>query len=301
MILAAFLLLAFTSNLSLAYEGKCANADRCCLGRDSSCVVNGLQADGEVVADPCYCDEGCLETGDCCSDYQQVCNIQLIDCQLSAWSEWSGCDRSCGKGVQSRTRVIIQHPSPGRPPCDALEQKRGCLGSRCSARYRKYRSPIRETAGLLPAKYFQQRYKPDWEVRQNLFEHQKNSKPATHWDHVQSNQIDDGYQADQPYSTASANTNNAHEYCIVFELAKVTKACKRDKDFYKMDKGQQMCALCPSDAQRESLGGRCKGHGVDSHLTRWRSTVKPKCHGKWRRVSEMQNCPCRQGPDYVFV
>ena len=65
--------------------------------------------------------------------------------------------------------------------------------------------------------------------------------------------------------------------------------------------GQQMCALCPADAQRKNLGGRCKGHGVDSRLTKWRSTTKPKCRGKWKRVKELRHCPCHQGPDYVFV
>ena len=65
--------------------------------------------------------------------------------------------------------------------------------------------------------------------------------------------------------------------------------------------GQQMCALCPSDAQRENLGGRCKGHGVEERTTKWRSTFKPKCRGKWRRVREMSECPCLNGPDYVFV
>ncbi len=63
-----------------------------------------------------------------------------------------------------------------------------------------------------------------------------------------------------------------------------------------------MCALCPEDARRENLGDRCRGHGVDSQLTRWRSTVHPKCHGKWRRIYEAKECPCGRGnPDYVFV
>ena len=62
-----------------------------------------------------------------------------------------------------------------------------------------------------------------------------------------------------------------------------------------------MCALCPVDARRDSLGGRCRGHGVDSQPTRWRSTVQPKCHGKWKRVHELSDCPCQQGPDFVFV
>ena len=62
-----------------------------------------------------------------------------------------------------------------------------------------------------------------------------------------------------------------------------------------------MCAFCPQDAKRESLGGRCRGHGVDSKLTRWRSTIHSKCHGKWRRVQETRKCPCKKGPDFIFV
>ena len=66
---------AFLVNVQ-GHEGQCAFADRCCVGRDSSCVVNGLQSNGQMVDHPCYCDEGCLETGDCCSDYESVCNTQ---------------------------------------------------------------------------------------------------------------------------------------------------------------------------------------------------------------------------------
>jgi hypothetical protein len=65
---------------------------------------------------------------------------------------------------------------------------------------------IAETAGLLAAKYFKDRYKPDWDVRQNLFEHQKinqKQKLSSHND-IWSNQLiedmfEEGYQADQPY------------------------------------------------------------------------------------------------------
>ena len=54
---------------------------------------------------------------------------------------------------------------------------------------------ISETAGLLPARYFEQRYKPDWDVRENLFEHQKSQKYSNHWS---INAIEVGYQSDQP-------------------------------------------------------------------------------------------------------
>ena len=31
----------------------------------------------------------------------------VVECKLSSWSEWSGCDRKCGKGVQSRYSIYI--------------------------------------------------------------------------------------------------------------------------------------------------------------------------------------------------
>ena len=26
-----------------------------------------------------------------------------------------------------------------------------------------------------------------------------------------------------------------------------------------------------------------------------------RCHGKWRRVFEMSDCPCKNGADFIFV
>ena len=40
------------------------------------------------------------------------------------------------------------------------------------------------------------------------------------------------------YSFVPLNYLYLFRYCIVFELAKVTKACRSDKDFYKMQKGE---------------------------------------------------------------
>ena len=57
-------------------KGRCEKAENCCKGRNSACVVNGLQSDGSMVDEPCYCDEGCLETGDCCHDYKRTCNAE---------------------------------------------------------------------------------------------------------------------------------------------------------------------------------------------------------------------------------
>ncbi len=89
-------------------------------------------------------------------------HFSAIDCEVTEWSEWSGCSSSCGKGTESRSRLISQHPSAGNwvfvtlyliisktllnvggDPCPSLSQKRGCLGSRCSDVHKKYKNPIR--------------------------------------------------------------------------------------------------------------------------------------------------------------
>ena len=57
---------------------------------------------------------------------------------------------------------------------------------------------ISETAGLLPAHFFENRYKVDYEVRENLFEHQLDKQSGSEW--TSTNEIEDGYQADQPYA-----------------------------------------------------------------------------------------------------
>ena len=70
------LLLFASLGLVKGLEGQCGLPQNCCVGRDSSCVIHGLQPDGKMVRNPCYCDEGCLETNDCCSDYNSVCNVE---------------------------------------------------------------------------------------------------------------------------------------------------------------------------------------------------------------------------------
>ena len=62
--------------VSSADSGSCGSAGKCCPGRDSSCLVSGMQSNGRYVDRPCYCDEGCLETGDCCQDYKEACEIK---------------------------------------------------------------------------------------------------------------------------------------------------------------------------------------------------------------------------------
>lgn len=55
----------------------------------------------------------------------------VIDCTVSEWGVWSECDVSCGTGMMSRTRTILNAPENGGKHCPSLVQKRGCQGFKC--------------------------------------------------------------------------------------------------------------------------------------------------------------------------
>ncbi|KAH8258945.1 hypothetical protein KR038_010053, partial [Drosophila bunnanda] len=62
--------------LTFVAGGSCREAQLCCNGRDSSCVVQKapINAIIEDLSDkPCYCDHACLKLGDCCDDFKDHC------------------------------------------------------------------------------------------------------------------------------------------------------------------------------------------------------------------------------------
>jgi hypothetical protein len=49
-----------------------------------------------------------------------------IDCEVSAWTSWEACNKSCGGGKQSRTRSILTNPLHTGDLCPFLEDDRQC-------------------------------------------------------------------------------------------------------------------------------------------------------------------------------
>ncbi|NWT95304.1 SBSPO protein, partial [Urocynchramus pylzowi] len=74
---------------------------------------------------PCYCDQACARTLDCCHDYALACPV--IPCVVSQWSAWSGCAEPCKTTYRVRTRHVIQEPRNGGVACPALEERAGCV------------------------------------------------------------------------------------------------------------------------------------------------------------------------------
>jgi hypothetical protein len=63
----------------------------------------------------------------------QTCNTQAcpVNCVVSDWSDWSSCDKTCGGGVQNRTRIITQPAENGGTSCPVLSDSRQCNTSPC--------------------------------------------------------------------------------------------------------------------------------------------------------------------------
>ncbi|XP_077023107.1 somatomedin-B and thrombospondin type-1 domain-containing protein isoform X2 [Tamandua tetradactyla] len=101
----------------------CAEAGRCCPGRDPACFARGWRLDR--VYGTCFCDQACSLTGDCCFDYARACPAR--PCLVGEWSPWSGCADQCKPTNRVRRRSVLQEPQNGGTPCPPLEERAGCL------------------------------------------------------------------------------------------------------------------------------------------------------------------------------
>ena len=75
--------------------GSCAAAKKCCDGQDLDCMAEVSNAatsaddnDNDYeMTEPCYCDHGCLDVGDCCPDFKEYCGgkFRMQRCHPDAW------------------------------------------------------------------------------------------------------------------------------------------------------------------------------------------------------------------------
>ncbi|VVC34068.1 Thrombospondin type-1 (TSP1) repeat,Somatomedin B domain [Cinara cedri] len=272
---AAVLLAAFVAAVD---AGSCLEAKLCCPGRDSACVVQKTPINA-IVEDPtdkpCYCDHACLKLGDCCVDFKPACGV--IDCTMSEWEPWSECDTECGSGMMTRNRQVLKSPVNGGKHCPSMVQKRACMGTRCP----NYPgSALKETAMLLPASLASNRLSNEsQDIRHNL-KYRLSKEPVD---------------------------LDSKEYCVLFEVMKATKACRKVSEYSLLREGERVCVRCDTQAMRQSLGFRCPGHGTMDRATRWTVLSAPHCHGKWVRLESAgqqdgHSCPmCKKGAQFVFV
>lgn len=52
------------------------------------------------------------------------------NCEVSEWTEWSSCSKTCGIGESIRTRTILKHPRHGGSVCPKLRDYKWCGSAR---------------------------------------------------------------------------------------------------------------------------------------------------------------------------
>jgi len=58
-----------------------------------------------------------------------------VDCEVSSWTDWDQCDKTCGGGQQMRHRQVTKNPANGGTPCpEVLIETQGCALSPCRRR-----------------------------------------------------------------------------------------------------------------------------------------------------------------------
>ena len=72
-----------------------------------------------------------------------ICKGGPTDCKKSSWGEWSKCSKSCGKGVQERTRTIVTAAQNGGKACVGVnKENKGCNIRSCPGKNQKAKSKI---------------------------------------------------------------------------------------------------------------------------------------------------------------
>uniref|UniRef100_A0A8C8IP90 Spondin-1 n=1 Tax=Oncorhynchus tshawytscha TaxID=74940 RepID=A0A8C8IP90_ONCTS len=91
------------------------------------------------------------DLGECTEELEQVERCMQpecpMDCMVSEWTEWSECNKSCGKGHTIRTRMVKLEPQFGGEPCSETVQRKKCKIRKCKRGSRASEEKKRQRGG----------------------------------------------------------------------------------------------------------------------------------------------------------
>ena len=86
-----------------------------------------------------FVSQKCRKTCGICKKNIGISQSQATDCKQSSWGEWLECSKSCGKGVQKRTRSIVTPAKNGGKACtDPNNEEKVCNIEACPGKNQKY-------------------------------------------------------------------------------------------------------------------------------------------------------------------
>ncbi|XP_068450275.1 somatomedin-B and thrombospondin type-1 domain-containing protein [Clinocottus analis] len=252
--------------VSLFLVGPCQSGCRetgvCCTGRDPSCISKGWRSDRFY--GPCYCDQACVSTLDCCHDYKTAC--PALSCVVSEWTEWSGCAEPCRATVRRRSRTILQQPLNAGRPCPNLEEQAGC--AEYWSQQGNCHNPL-VPALIITGGYGNARKKRDIHG---------NSDIIGYCVQFQLTSLTKGcQQSSGPHTQWMQHLREGHYVCVECQPPALAA-------------GQTHCA---GDGEEKEEGRR--------QSLQWQAVGNPRCRGVWRRVGRLEACSCPTAHSFLFI
>ncbi|KAL6112028.1 uncharacterized protein ACO6RY_08876 [Pungitius sinensis] len=250
--------------VSLFLVGRCRSSCRetgvCCTGRDPSCISKGWRSDRSF--GPCYCDQACVSTLDCCHDYDTAC--PALSCVVSEWTEWSDCAEPCRATVRRRSRMVLQEPLNAGTPCPNLEERAGC--AEYWSKQANCRNPL-VPAMIITGGFGDARKKRD--IPDSII---------GYCVQFQLTSLTKGCQLSwSPHTQWMQHLREGHQVCV---------ECRPPA----LAAGQTHCAGDGEDdleSRRQSL--------------QWQAVGNPRCRGVWRRVGRLEACSCPTAHSFLFI
>ncbi|XP_055578665.1 somatomedin-B and thrombospondin type-1 domain-containing protein-like [Falco biarmicus] len=258
---AALLALLVLPVLPRRAAAGCAARGLCCPGRDQACRSAGWRPDGS--RGPCFCDQACARTLDCCHDYARACPV--IPCVVSQWSVWSGCVEPCKTTYRVRRRHIIQEPRNGGEACPPLEERAGCVeywsqqGTECKQ-------------SLIPAL-----------ITTGGFGKARKRRAAADGNERA------GYCVEfQLVAITPGCLHSHHSYTHWMQYLR---------------EGHTVCVECQHPAlDSRSLHCYGDGSGSKKNqLLHWQAVGNPRCRGTWKRIRQLDTCSCPSVHSFLFI
>ncbi|XP_077473854.1 thrombospondin type-1 domain-containing protein 7B isoform X1 [Stigmatopora argus] len=184
---------------------------------------------------------------------EQACLIPCPqDCVVSDFNSWSGCSKTCGNGLQHRTRHVLTTPMYGGASCPNLTETRTCSGPvPCPAGEDDYQYSLKVGAwsecrlphhkddllnGRTTVEFSMNKgnntvmsHKHDSLHHQYSHEHRHNQKYPMSWE------LEVGYQTRQVDCTRSDGKNTMLSLCTKYNSLLMYQSCVMPRDCHTSD------------------------------------------------------------------